>query len=563
MTCGMGNIGAASIGTLAKDLRRKMMSEDPEWKINRDSYTVGEIVDKARKFLFEERFREIVPPPPAPHSLEFWIGGYSSNFDAGHEVWKISIVNGECPDPQLMQPPGSTGLFVGGQPTPVNRLVGGFDQGLYDLLLEAGLDTYRATQLQDFLRQRLEAPIVMPTMPVRDAIDLADFLVETTKRFFRFLPGADIVGGDTDIAVVTKFEGSSSFACEICRVTGAAQEPLHFARPLLFLDLDERLQLAHVMGVAQGVQHARHGVIGLPVIVDDDAGDIRQKAAALGADVIEGQQRRAGDMQPSRLAADPKAGLVHVLDRRRGDVIPHHICEALKAPGKVPADPGDGRGRQRHPEEIGHQLDQTLLGQQLVVQEIEYKRTDPRAVLHGRVDAFRKRRPRLRAAIGAAAIVRTMLGDDEGPRVGQIEHLPGAVADARVLIQARAAPGAGRRVMIDHDIGFSDLPQGLAFVALLPARFLAGPVPQAPRPRRLRQPIARRRLAAIRAVQPEPALELRQPRLQRRILGLKGRDQREQVFQRRRTRRFASYPMLESEPASAVERIFSSNPAAA
>ena len=90
-------------------------------------------------------------------------------------------------------------------------------------------------------------------------------------------------------------------------------------------------------------------------------------------------------MQPSRLAADPKAGLVHVLDRRRGDVIPHHICEALKAPGKVPADPGDGRGRQRHPEEIGHQLDQTLLGQQLVVQEIEYKRTDPRAVLHGRV----------------------------------------------------------------------------------------------------------------------------------------------------------------------------------
>ena len=346
-------------------------------------------------------------------------------------------------------------------------------------------------------------------------------------------------------------------------MTGAAQEPLHFARPLLFLDLDERLQLAHVMGVAQGVQHARHGVIGLPVIVDDDAGDIRQKAAALGADVIEGQQRRAGDMQPSRLAADPKAGLVHVLDRRRGDVIPHHICEALKAPGKVPADPGDGRGRQRHPEEIGHQLDQTLLGQQLVVQEIEYERTDPRAVLHGRVDGFRKRRPRLRAAIGAAAIVRTMLGDDEGPRVGQIEHLPGAVADARVLIQARAAPGAGRRVMIDHDIGFSDLPQGLAFVALLPARFLAGPVPQAPRPRRLRQPIARRRLAAIRAVQPEPALELRQPRLQRRILGLKGRDQREQVFQRRRTRRFASHPMLESEPASAVERIFSSNPAAA
>jgi hypothetical protein len=75
-------------------------------------------------------------------------------------------------------------------------------------------------------------------------------------------------------------------------------------------------------------------------------------------------------MQPSRRAADPKAGLVHVLDRRRGDVVSHDIGEVSEAPGTIPADPGDGRGRQLHPEEIGHQLDQTLLGQQLVVQEI-------------------------------------------------------------------------------------------------------------------------------------------------------------------------------------------------
>ena len=361
-----------------------------------------------------------------------------------------------------------------------------------------------------------------------------------------------------------RLQRRASFACEICRVTGASQEPLHFARPILFLDLDESLQLAQVMGVAQGVQHAWHRVIGLPVIMDDDAGDIRQKAAALGADAIEGQQRRGGDMQPSRRAADPKAGLVHVLDRRRGDVVSHDIGEVSEAPGTVPADPGDGRGRQLHPEEIGHQLDQTLLGQQLVVQEIEHERADPRAVLHRRVDAVRKQRTRLRAASSAPAIVRTMLGDDERPRLGQIEHLPGAVADARVRIQARAAPGAGRRVMIDHDVGIGDLPQRLAFVALLPARFLAGPVPQARYPRRLLQPITRRRLAAVRTVQPEPALELRQPRLQRRILGLQGRDQREKVVHRWRTRRrFASHPMLESEPVSSVERIFSPNPAVA
>ncbi len=66
-----------------------------------------------------------------------------------------------------------------------------------------------------------------------------------------------------------------------------------------------------------------------------------------------------------------------------------------------------------------------------------------------------------------------MFGDDERLRLGQIEHLTGAVADTRVRIEARAAPGAGRRVMIDDVIGISDLPQGLAFVTFLPARGLA------------------------------------------------------------------------------------------
>ena len=37
-----------------------------------------------------------------------------------------------------------------------------------------------------------------------------------------------------------------------------------------------------------------------------------------------------------------------------------------------------------------------------------------------------------RAASGASAIVRTMFGDDERPRLGQIEHLPDAV-DVRLI----------------------------------------------------------------------------------------------------------------------------------
>ena len=112
----------------------------------------------------------------------------------------------------------------------------------------------------------------------------------------------------------SRFQRNASFSREIGRVTGAAQQPLHLARPVFLLDLDQRLQFAQMMGVAQGMQHAWHRVVGLPVIVHDDADDIRQQAAALGADAIEGEQGGARHMQPLRLAADAKAGLVHVLD---------------------------------------------------------------------------------------------------------------------------------------------------------------------------------------------------------------------------------------------------------
>lgn len=207
MTCGMGNVGQFSIGTLAKELRRRLSNGAAEWKLNKESYTLEEVAAKARKLFFEEKYRSLVPPPPAPHSLEFWIGGYTSNFDDGHEVWKVSIVNGDCPAPERVASGGATGWFASGQPVPINRMIIGFDPQLVEELMAVGMKEPEAQALVKHLRSKMEAPLVWPTMPVIDAIDLAQFLVETTKSYYRFMPGADIVGGDTDVAVVTKYEG--------------------------------------------------------------------------------------------------------------------------------------------------------------------------------------------------------------------------------------------------------------------------------------------------------------------------------------------------------------------
>lgn len=44
-------------------------------------------------------------------------------------------------------------------------------------------------------------------MPTHDAVELALFLAETQKLFARFSAGSNVVGGELDVATVTKHEG--------------------------------------------------------------------------------------------------------------------------------------------------------------------------------------------------------------------------------------------------------------------------------------------------------------------------------------------------------------------
>ena len=58
--------------------------------------------------------------------------------------------------------------------------------------------------------------------------------------------------------------------------------------------------------------------------------------------------------------------------------------------------------------------------------------------------------------------MRTMFGDDERLRLGQIKHLTGGMADTRVRPKARTAHNRCARVMIDNVVRIRDLSQGLA-----------------------------------------------------------------------------------------------------
>lgn len=206
MTCGLGSMGPASIGNLAKDFRHTITHGVNGDAIDPDAYTIEQIAGRARDF-FAERYASIDPAPPEDTGFEFWVGGYGANCDNA-ELWKIQLINGSLQDPVLIADQTNDGHVAwGGQPKPITRLLMGFDQDLHQLLVDAGMDPITVAPLLQQVQSQLQTPLVHAAMPVVDAINLADFLVDTTKRYFRFLPGADIVGGATDIATVTKHEG--------------------------------------------------------------------------------------------------------------------------------------------------------------------------------------------------------------------------------------------------------------------------------------------------------------------------------------------------------------------
>ncbi|MCU0826359.1 MAG: hypothetical protein MUE52_02875 [Tabrizicola sp.] len=204
MTAGIGNFGACSISTISKDLRALFTNGDPDYALGAD-YTLEEVATKARKYLFEERFSKLTEKPMG--TFQYWIGGYSAKQDLG-EIWKLQINDGDCPPPHCEASKDVSNMISwGGQTEAINRILLGYGQGLPEALLSAGLPPDKLEACMRHVAARTQAGLANPAMPTRDAIDLAMFLADAQKQFVRFSIGSNTVGGELDVATVTKHEG--------------------------------------------------------------------------------------------------------------------------------------------------------------------------------------------------------------------------------------------------------------------------------------------------------------------------------------------------------------------
>jgi len=224
MSTGSGGIGNESVETLLKDLRRRFEGNERDfaaWRLDPDSFTVGEAAERLRTFLFDEKASMC----PAATNLQVRVCGYSAGRPLA-EVWEVNITAQTCPPPRRIVDEETFGILWDGQYEALNRLILGLGFDINQSLVKHGVAPEQATHLQAGLANDLYVTLSTPAMPIQDAIDLARFLVETTIGFIRFavlLPKS--VGGAVEIAAITKHEG-------FCWIQRKGLYSAHLASPL-------------------------------------------------------------------------------------------------------------------------------------------------------------------------------------------------------------------------------------------------------------------------------------------------------------------------------------------
>lgn len=202
MTCGSGGIGNASTDTLLKDLRLHLGGTG-EGGLNRENYTMESVTTLVQQF-FQEKARAA----DFNAFLILHICGYSSGQPLP-EVWQVTFDGGTFVDSVCLQKPEEIGPRWNGEMNALDRLLLGMPSGLGQAAVQEGILTEEQIKaaLPRLLPHVVE-PIIMAAAPIQDAIDLARFMVETTKGFIRFaINRPKTVGGAIEIAAITKHEG--------------------------------------------------------------------------------------------------------------------------------------------------------------------------------------------------------------------------------------------------------------------------------------------------------------------------------------------------------------------
>ena len=210
-SAGQTHVGAVTygLGAIGSQAPRTAHSYMPEFeaalsKSGTHRRSVEQFANELSKF-FMDRWNDAMPKAYEGPDMVFLVGGFDEDAPYG-KTFEISIPRKARPEERNLGT--DFGITWGGQREFADRLLVGFDENLPRLIKETGLlFEDKANELIGGLRGRCQAPIPIQFLPLQDCVDLAIFLIRSTIAMQKWIVGVRGVGGDIDVATITREAG--------------------------------------------------------------------------------------------------------------------------------------------------------------------------------------------------------------------------------------------------------------------------------------------------------------------------------------------------------------------
>lgn len=198
--CGDGAIGSSSLSNLMKDFETRFSLRPP--RFDRTGYTIRDVVLRLGDFL-----EESAAAHEAPTNTTLIVSGYSAGDDLP-QTWNLQLTAGKISEAAEIWNRNAYGVNWDGQGACIHRLL--MDLELPSRQSEPISDARFFKAHKDGEGHSVDSPVlVTPGMPILDAVEIAQFLMETSITFERYRADQDkrSIGGPIDIAVVTQHNG--------------------------------------------------------------------------------------------------------------------------------------------------------------------------------------------------------------------------------------------------------------------------------------------------------------------------------------------------------------------
>jgi hypothetical protein len=165
------------------------------------------VVGFAKKLsdFFMDQWNTRMPAGVNPGDMVFLVAGYDENEPYGR-VFEIQIPS--VPSPVEKFAAGVFGPLFGGQGEITARLLNGIDPpGAALIKRELTLDDVKFNDLTTKIGQSSGAQIPYQFLPLQDCVDLSILLVRTTAQLMEYQTSVRGVGGQIDVATITRQEG--------------------------------------------------------------------------------------------------------------------------------------------------------------------------------------------------------------------------------------------------------------------------------------------------------------------------------------------------------------------